>query len=143
MKRHVFVNFTPLDIGALSGTVTSAIIKALSSQVPPEDAPAGTGVPVPLGVPGVVVVEASGVVVDGVSVGRDKPGCVGGRVEVTKIGAVATGVSSETVMQEPRLRLSMESHIQIFFIPGFYFGNITECRIICLITDLSFSRPFL
>jgi hypothetical protein len=75
-------------------------------------------VPVPLGVPGVPVVDASGVVVDGISAGTDKPGRVGGRVEVTKMGTVGNGVSSETFMQEPRLRLKMESNIQVFFITG-------------------------
>jgi hypothetical protein len=87
---------------------------------------------VPLGVPGVcaAVVEESGVDAEGVSVGRDMPGLVGGRVEVMKIDLVGAGVSSETVMQEPRLRLRMVSRIQIFFMGGFYMGNITECRIL-------------
>ena len=87
-------------------------------------------VSVPLGVPGVVVVDESAVDGEGVSVGRDKPGRVGGRVEVTKIGRVGAGVSSETLMHEPRLRLMMESNIQIFFMRGFYCANITECCII-------------
>jgi hypothetical protein len=77
---------------------------------------AGVPASVPLGVPGVPVVAASGVDAEAVSVDRDKPGLVGGRVEVTKIGTVGNGVSSETVMQEPRLRLRMASSIQIFFI---------------------------
>ena len=81
-------------------------------------------VPVPFGVPGVAVVDGSGVDGAAVSVGRDKPGLVGGRVEVTKTGLVGAGVSSETLMQEPRLRLRMESNIQIFFIQGFYFAKI-------------------
>ena len=92
--------------------------------MPPEEAPAGTAVPVPLGVPAVVVVDESGVEGGGVSVGRDKPGLVGGRVEVTKTDLVAAGVSSEIVMHEPRLRLVSRSNIQIFFIRGFYLGNI-------------------
>lgn len=50
----------------LSGTVTSSIITALSLQ-----APVLVDADSVLGVPGVVVVPASGVVVDGVSVGRD------------------------------------------------------------------------
>jgi hypothetical protein len=70
-------------------------------------------------VPGVVVVNGSGVDGEGVSVGRDKPGLVGGRVDVMKIDLVGAGVSSETLMQEPRLRLRMASNIQIFFIRGF------------------------
>jgi hypothetical protein len=69
-------------------------------------------------VPGIVVVDGSGVEVEGVSVAKDKPGLVGGRVEVTKTDLVAAGVSSETVMHEPRLRHRMESNIQIFCIGG-------------------------
>jgi hypothetical protein len=37
--------------------------------------------------------DASGVEVNGTSVGRDKPGFVGGRVEVTKKDLVGAGVS--------------------------------------------------
>jgi hypothetical protein len=73
---------------------------------------------VPLGVPGVVVVDESGVDGEGVSVGRDKPGLVGGRVDVMKTDLVGAGVSSETLMQEPRLRLRRASSIQVFFIRG-------------------------
>jgi hypothetical protein len=73
-------------------------------------------------VPGVV--EESGVAAGGVSVGRDKPGLVGGSVEVMKIDLVGAGVSSETLMHEPRLRLMMESNIQIFCMGGFYLGKI-------------------
>jgi hypothetical protein len=91
------------------------------------------------GVPGVVVVDESGVDGDGVSVGNDKPGLVGGRVDVTKTDLVEAGVSSETLIQEPRLMLTSRSNIQIFFIPGFYFEKITECRRICLIMDLNFN----
>ena len=87
-------------------------------------------VSMPLGVPGVPVVDESGVDGEGVSVGRDKPGRVGGRVEVMKMDLVGAGVSSETLMHEPRLRPMIESNIQIFFIQGFYFANSTECRII-------------
>ena len=97
-------------------------------QEPPADSPEGSAVPLPSGVPGVV--DESGVDAGGVSVGRDKPGLVGGRVEVTKIDLVGAGVSSETLMHEPRVRLMMESRIQIFFIQGFYLANSTECRII-------------
>jgi hypothetical protein len=75
-------------------------------------------VSVPLGVPGVVVVDGSGVDGEGVSVGRDKPGLVGGRVDVMKTDLVGAGVSSETLMQEPRLRLRRASSIQVFFIRG-------------------------
>jgi hypothetical protein len=81
-------------------------------------------VSLPLGVPGVVVVDGSGVDGEGVSVGRDKPGLVGGRVDVMKTDLVGAGVSSETLMHEPRLRLMMESNIQIFCMRGFYFGKI-------------------
>ena len=71
---------------------------------------------VPLGVPGVVVVDESGEGGEGVSVGRDKPGRVGGRVDVTKTDLVEAGVSSETLTQEPRLMLTSRSNIQNFFI---------------------------
>ena len=40
------------------------------------------------------VVDGSGVEVGGISVGRDKPGLVGGRVEVTKRGAAGAGVAA-------------------------------------------------
>jgi hypothetical protein len=82
-------------------------------------------VPVP---PGVVVPDASGVEAGSVSVGRDKPGLVGGRVEVMKIGAVETGVSSDTVMQEPRLKLRRANNIQIFFIERFYCAKIRKLK---------------
>jgi hypothetical protein len=75
-------------------------------------------------VPGVPVVDGSDVDAGGVSVGRDKPGRVGGRVDVTKIDLVDAGVSSDTVIHEPRLRLMIESNIQIFFMQGFYKNNI-------------------
>lgn len=131
MKRHVFVKFSPLDIGALSGTVTSAIMSALSSQSLPEDAPVAKAVPVLPGVPGVVVVDESGVDGGGVSVGKAKPGLVGGRVDVTKIALVGTGVSSENVMHELRLRLVSRSNVQIFFISGFYLGNMRAGASLC------------
>jgi hypothetical protein len=74
-------------------------------------------------VPGVTVVDASGVPVGGISVGRDKPGFVGGRVDVMKTDLVGAGVSSETLMQESKLRLVRRINIhrigiQIFFIKG-------------------------
>jgi hypothetical protein len=81
-----------------------------------------------LGVPGVVVMDESGVDGEGVSLGRDKPGRVGGRVDVMKIDLVGAGVPSETLIQEPRPRPRMESNIQIFFIRGFYLGNIRTSR---------------
>jgi hypothetical protein len=79
-------------------------------------------------VPGVAVVDESGVPVGGISVGRDKPGLVGGRVEVMKTDLVGAGVSSETLTQEPRLRLVSRSTIhrigiQILFIKGILLGN--------------------
>ena len=70
--------------------------------------------------PGVVVVDASGVAVGGIAVGRDKPGLVGGRVEVTKRGASGAGVSSETLMHELRLRVVIRRSIQILFIWKLY-----------------------
>jgi hypothetical protein len=81
-------------------------------------------VPIPPGVPGVVVVDGSGVDGEGVSVGRDMPGLVGGRVDVMKTDLVGEGVSSETLMHEPRVSAARKSNIQIFFIRGFYFGKI-------------------
>jgi len=137
------VNVSAGDICVSSGTVTSAIIKALSWQAPPEEAPAVVAASVPPGVPGVVVVDESGVDGEGVSVGRNKPGLVGGRVEVMKTDLVGSGVSSETLRQEPSVNVMSSRMIQIFFIRGFYFANITECRIICLITDLNFSYQFM
>ena len=95
----------------------------------------------PEGVPGVVVVDASGVEVGGISVGRDKPGLVGGRVDVMKTDLVGAGVSSETLMHEPRLRLRRMSKIRIFCMGGFYFGKSTKCRTICLTSDLNFNPP--
>lgn len=82
----------------------------------------------PLGVLGVVVVGG-----EGVSVGRDKPGFVGGSVEVTKTDLVGAGVSSETLMQEVRLIVVSRSNIhrvgiQIFFIARFYLGIIKKHR---------------
>jgi hypothetical protein len=111
MKRQVFVNFSPRVMSALSGTVTSSRRTALSLH----DVVAVDGVP-----SGVVVVDGSDVEVGGMSVGRDKPGRVGGRVEVTKIGTAGAGVSSETLTHEPRLRLAIRSNIQILFMWGLY-----------------------
>src|SRR5512134_2588296 len=99
MKRHVLVNVSPRDICALSGTVTSSIMTALSVHVPAEEAAS-----VPPGVPGVVVVDTSGVKVSDMSVGKDKLCFVGGSVEVTNSAAVGAGVSSESVIQELRPR---------------------------------------
>jgi hypothetical protein len=96
-------------------------MRALSSQALPEDAPVETAVPVPLGVP--VVVDESGVDGGGVSVGRDKPGLGGGRVEVTKIDLVGAGVSSETLMHEVSVNVMSRSSIQIFFMRGILLGK--------------------
>jgi hypothetical protein len=74
---------------------------------------------VPSGVPGVVLVDSSDVEV-GVSVGADKPGFVGGSVAVLKRTAVGAGVTSETLMQEARLRVTTRVSVQIFFIQKFY-----------------------
>jgi hypothetical protein len=114
------VNVCPFDICVSSGIVTSAIIRALSVQALPEDGPAVVAVSVPPGVPGVcaAVVDASGVDKEGVSVESDKPGLVGGSVEVTKAGGDSVSTSSETVTQEARPRLASSSKIQIFFITG-------------------------
>jgi hypothetical protein len=111
MKRQVFVNFSLRVMSALSGTVTSSRRTALSLH----DVVAVDGVP-----SGVVVVDGSSVDVGGMSVGRDKPGRVGGRVEVTKIGTAGAGVSSETLTHEPRLRLAIRRSIQSLFIQRLY-----------------------
>jgi hypothetical protein len=71
----------------------------------------------------VVVVDVSEGEVGGTSVGRDNPGFVGGRVEVTKRGAALVAFSCETLMQEPRLRLMSRSSIQIFFMRGILLGK--------------------
>ena len=78
--------------------------------------------------PGVADVDASDVEVSGISVGRDKPGLVGGKVEVTKIDLVGAGASSEILMQEPRLKLVRRINIhrisiQVFFIKGILLGK--------------------
>ena len=75
------------------------------------------------GVPGVVVIDSSGVAVDGISVGRGKPSFVGGRVEVMKRAAVGRGVSSEIVMQELRFKAVRRINIQIFFMTGILHGK--------------------
>jgi hypothetical protein len=93
--------------------VTSSIITALSAHEPPEEAAS-----VPLGVPGVVVVDLSGVKVSEMSVGKDRFCFVGGRVEVTKRAAVGRGVSSEMVIQELRLKAARRINSQIFFMAG-------------------------
>ena len=69
------------------------------------------------------MVDESGVDGEGVSVGRAKPGLVGGSVDVMKTDLVGAGVSSETVIQEPRLRLKKASSIQIFFMRGILLGK--------------------
>jgi hypothetical protein len=66
----------------------------------------------------VIVVDESGLPVDGTPVGRDKPGLVGGRVEVTNAGGAEVAVSWETLMHDPRLKLVSRIAIQIFFIAG-------------------------
>ena len=112
IKRHVLVNFPARGMRELSGTVTSSSSTALSLHEPLAEAGA-----VP---PGVVVVDASGVAVGGTSVGKAKPGLVGGKVEVTKAGGAGVPVSCETLMHDPRLRLVSRMSIQIFFIQRFY-----------------------
>ena len=123
IKRQVLVNFSPRVIRALSGTVTSSRSAALSVQ----EGVAVEAVPV---LPGVVVVDGSGVEVGGRAVGKDRAGRVGGRVEVTKTGASGAGVSSETVMQAARLRLAMKRKIQILFIRKLYMEMARVHRVI-------------
>jgi len=104
-------------------------------QESPADSPAGTGVP------GVPVEDGSDLEPTGVSVGRDRLCLVGGRVEVTKTDLVGAGVSSETLMHEPRLRLMMASNSQILFIQEFYIANIKICRPEGLNSAEAFSEP--
>jgi len=75
------------------------------------------------GVPGVVDVDGSGVKVSEMSVGRDNPARVGGRVDVTKSGAAVLAVSCETLRQELSPKLMSRSNIQIFFIWGILLGK--------------------
>jgi hypothetical protein len=95
----------------LSGTVTSAIIAALSLHAPVEDVDA-----VPPGVPGVVVVDASSVDADGVSVSSDRPAFVGGRVEVTNRIGVSVAGSGAIFMHDDRLKAISRMNIRVFFI---------------------------
>jgi hypothetical protein len=74
--------------------------------------------------------DGSGVDGEGGSVGRDKPGLVGGRVDVMKTDLVGAGVSSETLMHETSVKVMSSITVQIFFIRGFYFANINIKRII-------------
>jgi hypothetical protein len=50
--------------------------------------------------------------------GRDKPGFVGGRVDVMKTDLVGAGVSSETLMHEASVKVMSTITIQIFFMRG-------------------------
>jgi hypothetical protein len=51
-------------------------------------------------------------------VGRESPGRVGGRVEVTNAGGAEVAISCETLIQAPRLRLVSRIKIQSFFMAG-------------------------
>ena len=66
-------------------------------------------------VPGVVVVDVSGVDDAGVAVGRDKPGFVGGSVEVTKGGGAFVAASGASLMHDVSARLAASRPIQNFF----------------------------
>ena len=71
-------------------------------------------------------VKASGVEVAavGVSVGKVKPGFVGGRVEVTKRGAASVGAfSCETVRQLVSMRVRISVQIIFLFIGLKYNAN--------------------
>lgn len=76
----------------------------------------------PLGVPGLVAVDVSGVKVSEISVGKDKACFVGGSVDVTKRAAVGAAVFSDTVMQELRHKAA-RIKIQIFFMAGILHGK--------------------
>ena len=75
--------------------------------------------------PGVPVVEASGVsdAGDGVLVGRDRPGRVAGRVEVTKTEAGVFTDSGEIFTQAASPRPMSRMRSQIFFIFGILHGK--------------------
>jgi hypothetical protein len=85
--------------------------------------PAGSVAP---GVPGVVVVDGSGVVDDWVSVGKDKPGRVGGSVEVTKRGGASDAGSCASFTQELTARLRSTMNIQSFFMRRFYLAIMKQ-----------------
>ena len=94
--------------------VTSAIIAALSLQAPAEAVD-----DVPSGVPGVVVVDASGVEVGWVAVGNAKPALVGGRVEVTKRGGSSVASSGSILMHDDNVSTVSSARVQILFIQQF------------------------
>jgi hypothetical protein len=102
--------------------VTSSIITALSWH-DPLAAWVEPGV-VAVVVPGVVVVDGSGVEVSAVAVGRARPGRVGGRVEVTKRTGVSVAVWGTTFTLEARTRLTSRIDIRINFMLRFYFGML-------------------
>jgi hypothetical protein len=72
-------------------------------------------------VPGVTVIDGSLVAAVGVVVGRDKPGRVGGRVEVTKRGAAAVDGPGAILTQAARRNVASRMQIRFFFICRFYF----------------------
>jgi hypothetical protein len=112
MNRQVFVNVCPRDMTELSGTVTSEIIAALSLHAPVVDVDV---VPSGRGVPGVVVVDASGVDVGRVAVGSARPDFVGGRVEVMKRGGGSVTGSCAILMHEEDARTMSNAMVPIFF----------------------------
>ena len=61
-----------------------------------------------------VVVDGSSVAVNGVFVGRDKPGRVGGRVDVTKRGATSVAGSGAILTQDETIKLASRMDIQNF-----------------------------
>jgi hypothetical protein len=89
---------------------------ALSVHAPPADSVVSAVPDVSAG-----VVEPPGVAVDGVAVGKAKPGFVGGRVAVTKRGATLVAASGAILMQEDNARLAPRMKIQNFLMAGFYF----------------------
>jgi hypothetical protein len=63
-------------------------------------------------VTGVSVVDGSGVEVAGVAVGRDKPGRVGGRVEVINGSGVLAGIWGATLTQDARTSPASIKHVR-------------------------------
>ena len=62
--------------------------------------------------------------VSAVAVGRDRPGRVGGRVEVTKRTGVRVATWGTTFTHEARTRLASRIDIRSDFMQRFYFGML-------------------
>src|SRR5690242_6486856 len=96
---------------------------ALSWHGPVAGSDVVSAVPSGSGVLGVIGVEASGVKVSEMSVGKDRLCFVGGRVAVTKMGAAVFAVSCDTLTQEATLRPISRNSIRIFFMKEILLGD--------------------